>query len=196
MLNVEHWIAKADPISEQGNSLIRGGRKVVMRCEDGQNERNFPTLQHSHISTGTIKCTVPCSFDVSIEHLRYVTAAVLLKSVQFMKEVGSKGKMWRSGRLVAQSNAGCVTIPGRTNKSGCHGGDCGWLSVKNGSTACRWDLPKIGMAQPNRCPFPCLLHASPCLFVYLNTFCIDACPMIVLDGPEAALQTAGIGWQV
>jgi len=83
-------------------------------------KRNFPTLQHSHISTGTIKSTVPCSFDVSIEHLRYVTAAVLLKSVQFMKEVGSKAKMWRSGRLVAQSNTECVTIPGRTNESGCY----------------------------------------------------------------------------
>lgn len=32
-------------------------------------ERNFLTLQHSHISTGAVKPTVPCSFDVSIEHL-------------------------------------------------------------------------------------------------------------------------------
>ena len=45
MLNAEHWIAKADPISEQGNSLIRDGRKVVvMRCEDGQNEKKLSNL--------------------------------------------------------------------------------------------------------------------------------------------------------
>lgn len=45
MLDAEHWIAKADPISEQGNSLIRGGRKVdVMRCEDGEDRKKLPNL--------------------------------------------------------------------------------------------------------------------------------------------------------